>query len=654
MKPFSYLFGLSFLFAGLGALAAPASVGLVDFAKGKVSAQHPSMGSRGLATKANIYGQDLVETGDQSFSVLRFKDNNKVTVRPLSRFAVANAAAVRLEQGSLNVESGASRLVINTSDAKVEARQARLEVRVCKQDCTVTAKDTKVVAKVVNKTGQVRAGNRALAEGSALYESDRLSSGPNGQLLAVFTDGGRISLGPDTEINIKEYRYGKTAKDRSTLQLIKGSLRSVTGQIGKSVPENYSIQTPVATMGVRGTSFDLVYPVNAKGQRGAGKGLLAQVRQGSITQRNAAGTFTLSAGKTNFIGSQQQAPTGLAAMPAASHQALGQKPEEAKANLQQLFGTQGVASPSSGTYVHVESGQVTFISESGADKGKRLTLGKGQSAFVDESGNMWVLVEPLISAPQVVRLEKEETLMPESPGSDNTLADKTADDIGKIIERDLPGSDVFQHCSDGCGGMVTGLNYYYTFDRSMELTQKDLQGTQGIVYDDLSGEQYSVDLVHKPSSFDYMSWGQWNGNVEVQSQSQTYTGGHFIVGSMTSPNNMPQSGTAVYTGSVRGDYMESGVEHDDLGGTVSLTADFGNQSVQGGFNFQRGDGTTLATASFSNTSIEHGNMFHGQLSPNSGGVSGFFYGPEANEVGGSFYYYYNGYDQLNGVFGAKR
>lgn len=406
-----------------GIHAAPPSVGQVDFAKGQVSAQHPNLGQRSLAAKASIYGQDTIATGDQSFSVLRFSDQGKVTVRPLSRFAVSSyspkGTALRLDQGSLDVDS-ASRLVVNTKLAKVEARQAKLEVRICKQDCTLgsaAAADTKVVAKVVSKKGQVSANGRALDTGSALYESDRLSSGANSQMLAVFRDGGRVSLGANSEVNIKEFRYAQAGSDRSSLQLIKGSLRALTGQIGKSRPESYSIETPVATIGVRGTNFDLVYPVNVKGQRGAAQGLLSHVRQGAISQRNSSGNFGLTNGKVNYIASQQQAPQGLATPPTAMLQSLGLKPETARIDLEQMFGVPQDSGMASGIYVHVAAGQANFTGEMGASKGQTLSLSQGNSAFVDANGTMRMLDQPLASAVVAAMPQQVEAVLdqPEIP-----------------------------------------------------------------------------------------------------------------------------------------------------------------------------------------------------------------------------------------------
>ena len=56
---------------------------------------------------------------------------------------------------------------------------------------------------------------------------------------------------------IDDYRYeGKTDGDeKGFFSLLKGSLRTVTGLVGKVNRQNYKITTSVATIGIRGTEF---------------------------------------------------------------------------------------------------------------------------------------------------------------------------------------------------------------------------------------------------------------------------------------------------------------------------------------------------------------------------------------------------------------
>ena len=136
---------------------------------------------------------------------------------------------------------------------------------------------------------------------------------------------------------------------------------------------------------------------------------------------------------------------------------------------------------------------------------------------------------------------------------------------------------------------------------------------------------------------------------------------------------MPKSGSATYTGTIRGQYApiyfsqndkgetikNVGNIRNDLGGTVYLTAIFNTSEIGGGFTFRRGDGTNLATAQLprSNGKI-NGVHFTGAIVPvgDSGGglVNGYFYGPKAQEVGGYVLLESENKALITGVFGAKK
>ena len=79
---------------------------------------------------------------------------------------------------------------------------------------------------------------------------------------------------PNTEYQIDDYNFeGKAdGKERSFLSLLKGSVRLVTGVIGKANRRNFRIKTSVATIGIRGTQGTLTHdPVtNVTSLRGHG------------------------------------------------------------------------------------------------------------------------------------------------------------------------------------------------------------------------------------------------------------------------------------------------------------------------------------------------------------------------------------------------
>jgi hypothetical protein len=95
---------------------------------------------------------------------------------------------------------------------------------------------------------------RPLARGTELDNGDVVRTN-NGRAQIRFTDGAYVSLQPNTEFGIREYRYeNKTnGSERGFFGLLKGAMRTVTGAIGRINRDRYQIATPTATVGIRGT-----------------------------------------------------------------------------------------------------------------------------------------------------------------------------------------------------------------------------------------------------------------------------------------------------------------------------------------------------------------------------------------------------------------
>src|SRR5687767_1613529 len=95
---------------------------------------------------------------------------------------------------------------------------------------------------------------RPLARGTELDNGDVVRTN-SGRAQIRFTDGSYVSLQPNTEFGIREYRYeNKTdGSERGFFGLLKGAMRTVTGAIGRVNRDRYQISTPTATVGIRGT-----------------------------------------------------------------------------------------------------------------------------------------------------------------------------------------------------------------------------------------------------------------------------------------------------------------------------------------------------------------------------------------------------------------
>ena len=78
----------------------------------------------------------------------------------------------------------------------------------------------------------------------------------NGRLKIKFVDETQISLTEHTQIEITEYVYDPNpSKSKMAMNFVAGTARFATGGLGLVPKENIEVQTPTATIGIRGTDF---------------------------------------------------------------------------------------------------------------------------------------------------------------------------------------------------------------------------------------------------------------------------------------------------------------------------------------------------------------------------------------------------------------
>nr|WP_255697232.1 FecR domain-containing protein [Sinirhodobacter sp. WL0062] len=89
----------------------------------------------------------------------------------------------------------------------------------------------------------------------SLEQGDEIVTDAKGQVQLVFADETRIAIGNNSRLKIDQVLM-RNSKSASSLAVtaVSGSFRFITGKSEKAA---YKIATPTATMGIRGTIFDL-------------------------------------------------------------------------------------------------------------------------------------------------------------------------------------------------------------------------------------------------------------------------------------------------------------------------------------------------------------------------------------------------------------
>lgn len=171
---------------------------------------------------------------------------------------------------------------------------------------TASLAQAQVVGKVLAANGQVQAqrpdgSTRTLFANAVIERGDTVITGTNAAAQLRFLDGALVTLQPETRFRIDEYYYaGGSGQDRSFFSLLKGGLRALSGLIGKVRHDAYRMETPVATVGIRGTDYELRL---CQGDCPAGSpdGLYLGVGYGAIAATNHAGSFDLQRGQYGYI-----------------------------------------------------------------------------------------------------------------------------------------------------------------------------------------------------------------------------------------------------------------------------------------------------------------------------------------------------------------
>ena len=143
---------------------------------------------------------------------------------------------------------------------------------------------------------------RPLTAGAAVLSGDIIATAAEAAAQWRYIDGTLMSLPANSRLRIDEYRYPNP--ERGFFSLLKGGLRALSGAIGHKNRDNYRMLTPVATIGLRGTDYQLRL-CQDDCPSGFPNGLYLSVFEGTIAAANDAGEFLLHAGESAFIPDRQ-------------------------------------------------------------------------------------------------------------------------------------------------------------------------------------------------------------------------------------------------------------------------------------------------------------------------------------------------------------
>ena len=199
--------------------------------------------------------------------------------------------------------------------------------------------------KVVLAVGDVvavRGADRVrLAAGAAVNSGDTVVTGAQSHAQIRFADNALVALKPDSEFRIEKFAYNGREDNANVavFRLVRGGYRTLTGEIGRVNKEAYRVETTQATIGIRGTHYQLQICAASQCRNGAdyaASGLYGGVFDGKVAVSNTLGAADYGADEYLLRAGRR----GAAALAGAAGVPLG-RPRHRRA-----VGGEGAARPS--------------------------------------------------------------------------------------------------------------------------------------------------------------------------------------------------------------------------------------------------------------------------------------------------------------------
>jgi len=146
--------------------------------------------------------------------------------------------------------------------------------------------DEAVAGKVVKMKGSALAIQdavpRVLALGSEIFTGDVISTGKGARLEMHMVDGTEMTLGERTQFVVVDFVF-RDKDSNAVLRILEGAFKATSGKIMQTADASMVVETPTATIGIRGTTFwGGVLDEDFEVALLAGKGVYVETKAGRV------------------------------------------------------------------------------------------------------------------------------------------------------------------------------------------------------------------------------------------------------------------------------------------------------------------------------------------------------------------------------------
>lgn len=169
---------------------------------------------------------------------------------------------------------------------------------------------------------------RAARKGALLNVGEQVATADKSTAQIKMGDGAIIVVQPRSRLTVAVYHFTgvEDGSERVVFRLEQGGFRSVTGAIGNTHKSSYSIETPVAHMGVRGTDHESYYFPPGQSEN---PGAYNKVNTGLTFIRTPAGEVLIAPNQVGYVRGAQDAPGLLPTIPGFFNRAVAPRTSQA-------------------------------------------------------------------------------------------------------------------------------------------------------------------------------------------------------------------------------------------------------------------------------------------------------------------------------------
>ncbi len=442
--------------------------------------------------------------------------------------------------------------------------------------------------------------------GFELEKHDNIKTGDKTKLQLIFKDNTIITIGKNSNFSIDEYIYDETntTNVEARFTYAKGLFGTITGKIGKINPNKFKINAKSATLGIRGTQFD-VFISNYI--------LKVSVSQGSVY-------VLINKEMKDILPSEvfiYEFKTGKSLLKDGNV-------EESKEFYEwhYKFGLDGLDRDKED--LKDDEDKDYPQDDKGKDRGKDKDNPRASQD---------------INNPQIIA--GYQGYRTSNSYRNNNLRDEDPND-GYIVDDNMEVQlSIFNMSADESIEETTDY-----MERQIPVILPLAKEIMDIDNDDIVGLKYGYWV--NPNE-DYVRFATF---IDGETNATSATAIADYIDGTTGDGSLQ----ATYNGGVASIVTNSSGEQTSTEGTIDLNIDFRNQDLTGNINLDNNwhayiNSGDVTTAGFSSTDLINGNNTNDTIS--SGSLNGNYYGDDAQSVGGTFTLNSTSNGNIEGVFGAN-